>query len=308
MLTSGNTVIRHGHYLVTNLRCRTLEVDAQPQVTASWVGDGSVDGGSGGETATLRLRSDASRVSLTVDVTDVRATGYPVRALAPEPVVMEPGGIVDVAIPLEWQPPPEEGTRRRNVILVADLTVAAEVGTPWSDALETLRIPVQPAVTAPPPLRLTSEESQGWSGAARTVALVAALLVLAVLAAGLWLGALAWRRRNPAPAGVLHARPLPGRVVEAVSDPPVRVQDPGRDGRRAAGGVDPGPRAAPGPGRAVGAGVPHPLHAEPRCREERPHPDWSYCRAGGSVLVNGMLFVHHTDLSWTPTDGVVTPQ
>ena len=25
MLTSGNTVIRHGHYLVTNLRCRTLE-------------------------------------------------------------------------------------------------------------------------------------------------------------------------------------------------------------------------------------------------------------------------------------------
>jgi hypothetical protein len=24
MLTSGNTVIRHGHYLVTNLRCRTL--------------------------------------------------------------------------------------------------------------------------------------------------------------------------------------------------------------------------------------------------------------------------------------------
>lgn len=270
---------------------RRLAEDARPAVTASWVGDGTVNGQSGQGTATLRLRSSAVLVPLTVTVTEVRAAGYPVQARALAPVTLAPGGTVDVTVPLTWRPPQAAGTWRSDATLSSALTVSAAVGTPWSSALRTLRIDVRPEFTAPPPLRLTSVRDLGWTGAAYTVVLLLAVPVLAALAIGLWRGRRAWRRRHPVPSGVLLARPL----FDTSWSEPLPV------GRLAAFRT---PAGLPGTVviryRGVRRGdVWEPVYevryTPPVAPGEPARPDWSYCQPGGSVLVNGMLFAHRPE-------------
>ena len=133
----------------------------------------------------------------------------------------------------------------------------------------------------------------GLGSAARVVALLLTALVLAAVAAGLWLATLAWRRRNPAAQGVLRARPLFGdgwsrplpigrfsssRATSEVSGLAGSVSIRAKGLRRTAGGLWETAyliRYTPKPDAG-----------------EELHPDWSYCRPGGSILVNGVLFVH----------------
>jgi hypothetical protein len=270
-----------------------LGADARPQVTASWVGDGTVDGSSGHGTAVLRVHSGAALVPLTIGVDDVHVDGYPVHATRPAPVTVDPGGTAELAVPLAWAPPPEAGAWRRSASLDATLTVGAGIATPWVDGLRDLHIDVQPDMAGPGPLRLTSVEHRGWTRKALTVGGVVAVALLAVLVLGL-LGAFRrWRRRHPAPTGVLRARPLFGAEWSA----PLPVG--WLASMSARGKVDglPGKVAV----RHRGVRRNDRNHRQPVYRITYTPPpapgapsrsDWSHCMPGGSVLVNGMLFVH----------------
>ncbi|TDV40979.1 VWA domain-containing protein [Actinophytocola oryzae] len=265
-----------------------LAADAHPTVTATWVG-APVNGESGHGTATLRLRSGATHVPLTVTLTRLRAAGHPIQADLPAPVTLAPGAAADVAIPLTWRPPAEEGLWRRTAGMSSTLTLSATVGTPWAGALRDLRIDVRPGLAPPEPLRLTWNRDLGWTGTARTVGV---LLAIVLVAASTTAGRRSWRRRYPAPTGKVRARPLFGTEW---SDP-LPVGRLAAIRRRSAAGFPGtvviryrGVRDTPG-GTREPVYVIH--YTPPPTRDRRPAQDWSHCRPGASILVNGTLFTH----------------
>lgn len=242
----------------------------------------------------LTLRSTMRKVPLTVSglrfsVTDDAAVRVFARPLGTKPVELKPGATATVPVELSWTAD-RYRLGRETLRVGGRLTVRGEVGTPWAQRLASVGVH-----TVPPPLPVATVVVSGagpvgvpgWLTASVGGGVAGIVLVWALVAV------VARIRRRPRMRGRLTAR-YPENDAGTWVDRELGPVD--LSGHRALATAELYP-AGEGvvhvwPGRREGGAV-RALHIRcvPHGEEER--GDDGVCPVGGSVIVNGVEFVHH---------------
>lgn len=253
-----------------------LSGDIGKGVAVEWPGPQRLDLAGGSATVPVRLVSRTAHVPLQVTGLALRGAGPASVSGLPDHVTLAPGQALTYQLTVRWQPSAGALHIRRTARLDETLTVAGNVSSPWTAALGD----ALPLNVAPQPANGTRQLSAavpvGWPG---TLPLLVAVVLL-VLAAAIWLR---YSSRHPQTAGVLSVRSVvPDEELAVVRLGPRTVPI----------GAPRLPGSGTVRGRRVPGGVELLISYSPDGSAERLATRG--CEPGGSVIVGGVAFQHHT--------------
>jgi hypothetical protein len=197
----GGFLDRAKHGVRVEKAKHSLAADLGKGVVVEWPPATELDAQDGHATATVTLRSQLTKVPVTVTdptVSMADAPGVTAALLSPpSPIGLKPGEGVPVVVGLSWSPDAGPLPYEHRADIKPVVTIGGAVTSPWTQALQpdiTLGVPPALADNSRA-LRLSAPVGYPW-----LLPALAALLVLLVLA--LW--AAVYARRHPRLAGTLE--------------------------------------------------------------------------------------------------------
>jgi len=293
LLAAGPDLVQVKDEMLKRLALEALAPDRTASVTAQWPkAPPALDPGRSSATVDLSLHSSASRVPLRVSKLRFTVTGSKVaaHASAATPVDLRPGATVQVPVTLSWDAQ-DGGFGTRTVDLSYHIDVTGDVTTPWQQDLAGIGFgPFKPTFQGAQETLAGSGTVWPSEGADVLYGTAGMVIFLVLLFGG---AALIDRLTRPRMAGSLSAlynRPHDDdpATVEEVTLGPVRIgglaelKTTNLAPPHLGGAVD----VRPGTG-STGLVITY------TPKDDTSRKDSADCPPGGTVMVNGVLFVHH---------------